>query len=350
MQKEGYSNPCIFILKNHSIKQLCLCILHILILTTVSLSQFGCYHAMGSVIVKAPNAGKSITDLNNSNLQTLISNGVDYQLRVDVGPPHASLSAWVIEPKNEVPENKEIAAPKGTIIILHGYKDSKDNYTYMTWGMKFAEEGYRSVLVDLRGHGQSTGQWVTYGVVESRDISQLITALNEKKLLSGKVGVFGRSYGAAVAIQVAAVDRRVKAVVAVEPFRSMREMIPQFTLEAMGPFAFLCSISEDKWIKGIDHAGQIAGFNTFNASAYNAVAKIDTPIMFIHGNTDLMVPPWHSKSMYDRALGPSRLLILDNENHDTLGANNINRIEHDVIGWFNSWLPNYAGGMLAERD
>ena len=33
------------------------------------------------------------------------------------------------------------------------------------------------MLVDLRGHGGSSGRWLTYGVVESRDLSQLIDQL-----------------------------------------------------------------------------------------------------------------------------------------------------------------------------
>lgn len=338
MRKEGCANLYIVASRHRRIKQLCLCAVHILILIAVTISQIGCSHSMGTIIVKAPNAGKSVLELGQSDSKTLFANGVDYQLRVPVGPPKASLSVWIIEPKYEAFNNKDITVPRGTIFILHGYKASKANDVYLTWARKFTQAGYRSVLVDLRGHGHSTGDWLTFGVVESRDISQVINALSERDLLAGKVGVFGRSYGAAVAIQLAALDPRVQTVVAIEPFRSMREMIPHFSRKAMGAFAFVFPVSDEQWKKGIDQAGLVAGFDTYNASAYKAVTKTNTPIMFIHGKNDVMVPPWHSQTMYEQTTGPSRLLLIDNENHKTLGTYNIDRIQYDVIDWFNSWL------------
>ncbi len=336
--RRDFANLYIVVFNRHRVKQLCFCILHTLILLAITLSQTGCYHIMGSVMSKAPNAGKTVVELSESNFKTPISHGVNYKLRVDVGPPKASLSVWVVEPKYQIPENRYISAPKGTIVILHGYRDTKESLAYLTWATKFAENGYRSVLVDLRGHGHSTGDWLTYGVVESRDISQLITALSKRGLLAGKVGVFGRSYGAAVAIQTAAIDRRISTVVAIEAFRSMHEMIPHFSRKAMGPFAFVCITSKKQWKKGFSSAGQIAGYDTYNASAFEAVKKTKTPIMFIHANNDQMVPSWHSRTMYDQTTGPSKLLIFANENHKSLGVYNIDHLQYDILTWFNLWM------------
>ena len=108
------------------------------------------------------------------------------------------------------------AALKGTILFLHGLALQKETCGF--WAYQIAAAGYRAVLVDLRGHGQSTGDWLTYGVVESRDIVRVIDRLDEKGLLAGKVGLFGESYGAAVALQTAARDDRVRAVVALAAF------------------------------------------------------------------------------------------------------------------------------------
>ena len=51
--------------------------------------------------------------------------------------------------------------------------------------------GYRAVLVDLRGHGRSTGKYLTYGVQEAQDISQVIDALEQQQLIAGEIGVLG---------------------------------------------------------------------------------------------------------------------------------------------------------------
>jgi pimeloyl-ACP methyl ester carboxylesterase len=62
--------------------------------------------------------------------------------------------------------------PHSTIILLHGYGENK--YTMVPWAFALGKAGYRTVLVDFRGHGASTGQYTTYGILETRDIEQLL--------------------------------------------------------------------------------------------------------------------------------------------------------------------------------
>ena len=81
--------------------------------------------------------------------------------------------------------------------------------------------GFALVLL-LVPHGHSTGEWLTYGPREAEDLSQVIDELDRRKLLEGRLGVYGISYGATTAIHLAAIDPRVEAVVAVAPFGSMR--------------------------------------------------------------------------------------------------------------------------------
>src|SRR5437763_1105812 len=93
---------------------------------------------------------------------------------VDVGPPAATLAIELVEPT---------LPPRATIFVLHGIRDRKENLRH--WAEHLSEAGYRAVLVDSRGHGHSTGDWLTYGVQESRDLSQLVDALQ----LDGPNGV-----------------------------------------------------------------------------------------------------------------------------------------------------------------
>ena len=58
----------------------------------------------------------------------------------------------------------------------------------------------RAVLVDLRGFGESTGEHITFGVMDAQDLKQLTDALQQKHLCGDTVGVYGTSYGAASAI------------------------------------------------------------------------------------------------------------------------------------------------------
>ncbi|MEL6545900.1 MAG: hypothetical protein AAFQ82_14820, partial [Myxococcota bacterium] len=77
---------------------------------------------------------------------------VDHALRIPVGPPKAELDVWVIDPKE---------APKGTVLVLHGVYDKKR--TMVGFGkMLRNSNGLRAVLVDLRGHGHSTGDYLSF--------------------------------------------------------------------------------------------------------------------------------------------------------------------------------------------
>lgn len=109
-------------------------------------------------------------------------------------------------------------SPRGTILVLHGIRDRKTNMLGV--GRLLSQNGFRAILIDLRGHGDSSGDRLTCGIVEARDLSQVVDELSRRGLLSGALGVYGPSYGGAVAIQLAALDPRVRAVAAVSTFSS----------------------------------------------------------------------------------------------------------------------------------
>ncbi len=152
-----------------------------------------------TAIVYAPNFGMTIQA--GADPDQLARLGVSRQLRVSVGPRAASLSVWIMDPANG-------SSPQGTILVLHGIRDKKDSMHGT--GHMLAAAGYRRALVDLRGHGRSTGDWLSYGVVESRDLSQVLDALTAQSLLVGPIGALGCSYGGAVALQLTARDPRVR--------------------------------------------------------------------------------------------------------------------------------------------
>jgi pimeloyl-ACP methyl ester carboxylesterase len=102
---------------------------------------------------------------------------------------------------------------------LHGY--ALGQFAMSPWALRLAEEGWRCVLVDLRGHGKSTGRRIYYGLRETRDLSQLLDALARDGRLSGPVAVMGESYGAALALRWKGLEPRVGAVVAIAPYAEL---------------------------------------------------------------------------------------------------------------------------------
>ncbi len=218
-----------------------------LVITLVLIARFLVMPAwMPTAIAYAPNFGKSaeLTEATNSDLPAC--SGVSRQLRVVVGPPQASLSIWVME------NSLNLRKPKGTVLLLHGIRDSK--LSMIGVGRMLAESGYRALLADLRGHGRSSGDWLTYGVVDSRDLVQVLDHLATQALLDEPVGVFGCSYGAATSIQWAARDPRVKSVVAVAPFTTLYDAVTSFTRQ----FAPVWLVSKETISGAVAEAGRLA--------------------------------------------------------------------------------------------
>ena len=60
--------------------------------------------------------------------------------------------------------NQWSAHPRGTVILLHGYGLAQ--FAMVPWAIRLAQSGWRCVLVDLRGHGKSTGKKVYFGTRE----------------------------------------------------------------------------------------------------------------------------------------------------------------------------------------
>ena len=54
------------------------------------------------------------------------------------------------------PDQHWTANPRGTVFLLHGYGLAE--FSMVPWAWCLAQEGWRCVLVDLRGHGKSTGK------------------------------------------------------------------------------------------------------------------------------------------------------------------------------------------------
>lgn len=285
-------------------------------------------------MVRSPNHGRQFDASDDASPAELQELGVAVQLRVDVGPPPASLSLWIIDPTDE--SGQSPPTPKGTVLVLHGIYQSKDHRLVLPWGRRWAAAGYRAVMVDLRGHGRSSGDWLTYGAVDSRDMIQVIDALAERGLIAGKLGVFGGSYGGATALQLAADDPRVDAVVVVAAYTSMRDVVPNFARQFLPVIEWF--ISDAKFDAAIDLAGEMAGFDPDRASALEAIARTRTPVLLIHGDEDRHVRPEHSRILHAAAPEHSKLVLLDDEGHMTIWWRPVDELFTPSVAWFDEHL------------
>jgi len=277
-----------------------------------------------SAIARAPNAGRSIDPRQDDEF---LPAGGFLHLRVPVGPPAASISCLVRSPSHD-------AAVRGTVLVFHGVRD--DKLSHIGTAVYLSDLGYRAVLVDSRGHGRSTGDYLTYGVQESRDMLQVLGHLESKGLLQEPVGAVGFSYGGAVALQLAARDERLKAVVAVATFSSLREVAKDYVMHyAPFPGLFLTGGQLDRALK---KAGEAARFDPAEADNMKAASAMGARLLIIHGQEDPKVPVSHAWRIHEAAGEKSELIVVPGEGHDSLIADRTGMIRKKVKAWFERWL------------
>ena len=283
-------------------------------------------HSLPGMIVTSPNADRTFDARGDASAGEL-ARGVSRQLRVAVGPPAASLSVWIVEPS--------AGAPRATVLVCHGLHDQKRSL--LPVAKQLAGNGYRAVLVDLRGHGRSSGRWLTYGVVEAADLGQVLDALEHENLLAGPVGVYGTSYGAACALMLAGRDPRVRAVVSVAPFATMQDEVPYFIRHSSRVPRWF--IADETITRAIDDAGKLAGFDPKQASPLAAIQRTQAHVLLIHGEPDEKTPVEHSRQLHAAAPGLSQLMLIPSaEGHDLFFRDRDGAIARATQAWFKEWL------------
>ena len=248
----------------------------------------------------------------------------------DKDPHIARLNAYW-RPSREVAH--ETARSRGTVLLLHGYLQNKNYVT--PWAVRLAQAGFRCVVVDLRGHGASTGDHISFGVFESRDISAVLDELGRRGWDVSRVGIFGVSYGASVGLVTAGHDARIAAVVALEPFASAEKAVPELMRAAFASEAG--GISDAQFAAAHVKEARLGGFAWSDADIPAALAHTRAPVLFIHGERDSWISPDHSRELMKHAPAGSRLRLVPRDNHVSLPLQ-IEPFAADVAGWFETNL------------
>lgn len=226
-------------------------IIKLLLVAVLGLSAGGCGTFVAHSIVRSPNRYPSWFDAEAPVMlefsPKMLTNFVAHY--VEVGPPPARLCYRVIEPADydfhvtstnwledgekqyefhftaTLPgrTNAWTTAPRGTVFLLHGYGVAQ--FSMLPWGYRLAEDGWRCVLVDLRGHGESTGKRIYFTVEETNDMNQLLETLARDGELAKPVSAMGESYGGVLALRWKTVNPEIDSVVAIAPYATLSNAV-----------------------------------------------------------------------------------------------------------------------------
>ena len=195
-------------------------------------------------------------------------------------------------------------APRAVIVLVHGKDINRQHFVGAA--KRFVEEGYAVVAYDQRAHGRSTGEFVTYGAKEVGDLQRVIDVALARWGRDLPVVVIGESLGAAVALQTAAVDPRIRAVAAGAAFADLTTVIDDHT-----PF-FLSAAGKEKAVRVAETAGR---FRVADISPERSARDIHVPTLLLHGSEDQFLPLKHSLRIYEALAGPRALVRLEGVDH-----------------------------------
>ena len=215
---------------------------------------------------------------------------------------------------------------KRTVIMVHGF--TYGLYGSVKYMPMFRRRGFNILLIDLRHHGRSGGPNITFGFKEKQDIKAWTTWSLAQLGPGGMVGTLGESLGAAVILQHAAIDPRPAFVIADCPYSNLEDLVayhlktryhlPRFPLLYVGEF----------WCR------LLSGMTFENASPLPVMAKIESPVLFIHGEDDDYVPASMSRELFEaKTTGIRQLYLAPDAGHAQAFTSNPKDYERCVNGF-----------------
>lgn len=255
---------------------------------------------------------------------------------VEVGPPPAQLRYRVIEPADfqfevsstnwnehakkhfkfsfhaDLPgkSNTWTTWPRGTVVLLHGYGVSE--FAMAPWALRLAQNGWRCVLLDLRGHGKSTGRRIFFGLQETHDLSAVLDALAGNGQLTTPVAVVGESYGAALALRWKTVESRVGHVVVIAPYAKLSSAVLNICHE------YAPCLPRGLINSGLKELPGLLGVEPDALDTTTVLARNPVVALFVAGSQDKVTPVNDVRNLYEHAASGSELIIVPLATHESV--------------------------------
>jgi len=195
-----------------------------------------------------------------------------------------------------------------TLLFSHGNGEliSQNRWLFRDWNRM----GFSVLAYDFRGYGASEGRPSETGVC--RDIQAAWDWLTgEAGVPAGRVIVYGRSVGGGPSVWLAA-QQPVAGLVLESSFRSAGRV----------PLGFRFLLID--WFP-----------------SQQRIARVNCPVLLMHGKEDRTIGPSHSVGLHKRALQPKKLILVDRANH--------NNLHQYTDGWYEEsmeWIRRQSAGSI----
>lgn len=194
------------------------------------------------------------------------------------------------------------------VIAVHGYLSYCCEM--VPYAKKFQEYGYNILIVDLRAHGRSQGEYIGMGWLDHYDLQLWIEKIIEEHKKC-KIILYGISMGSATVAMTTGekLPSNVKLAIADCGYSSVWDEFKIHLKKVLHlpsfPILYVGSLMSKI----------LAGYTFQEASTIKQVKKSITPTLFIHGTKDKFVPYKMLDEIYENAICPKERLEIEGAAH-----------------------------------
>ena len=220
------------------------------------------------------------------------------------------------------------------VVIAHGFYNSKDADLLQHLAEKLACD-YDVFMFDFRGHGKSSGLF-SWTSKENNDLGAVLEHLRNQ--YEG-IGIIAFSLGASISINLLSKSRfkKISSLILVSCPSEFEKIDYKFwQLDLKGDLIYTLFATAGRKGRG----ARPGAFWLKKEKPIENVGRIGIPILYIHGEKDWVVKPWHSGALYEKTASKKKLVIIKNGPHaEYLLRDNPKDFLREIIKWLRSTMP-----------
>jgi fermentation-respiration switch protein FrsA (DUF1100 family) len=190
-----------------------------------------------------------------------------------------ALAAWRTKARTD--------ATKGTVIILSGIQNPSVT-AFFGYAKMFSDNGWDSLLIEMRARSQSEGDEIGLGMTEWLDVKAGVDFLSiDENVKNLPIVAMGTSMGGGTVIIAAGELPRINAVISIAAFSTFADLfVDNMSMFGMPKFLGILDIPFLNFYIGFHF-----GFDALKYSPINGIAKLgERPILMMHSTGDTQVP------------------------------------------------------------
>ncbi|HZS08568.1 MAG TPA: alpha/beta fold hydrolase [Blastocatellia bacterium] len=230
----------------------------------------------------------------------------------------ATLSGWLIPGREGA----------GAVVLMHGVRDNR--LSMLERARFLAREGFTVLLFDFQAHGESTGDRITFGHLESRDAQAAVEFLRENAP-DERIGVIGASLGGASTL-LASPPLEVSAMVLESVYPTIELAVADRLKAHLGSWSGVATPLLTTQFKPRMGVGPEA------LRPIDHVGKITAPKFFIAGAADRHTTIEESRQLFNAAAEPKLLWEVNGAGHVNLHRFARDEYERRVPGFLKQYL------------